>query len=100
MRVLRRRGAGVFTGNALEVGTYQHLRAVKKHTSRRCPFVRVSAESRPHLRPGVASERENLLHAGPLGRTGIDLRDRMRQPEKETQESGEGRNRGNSEECA
>ena len=46
----------VFTRNALEVDIYQHLCAVKKHTSCCCPFIRFSEESGPHLWPGVASE--------------------------------------------
>lgn len=52
---VRVRGRGVFTGNTLEVDIYQHLCAVKKHTSRRGPFIRFSEESGPHLWPGVAS---------------------------------------------
>ena len=46
----------VFTRNALEVDIYQHLCAVKKHTSCCCPFIRFSEEPGPHLWPGVASE--------------------------------------------
>lgn len=42
----------VFTQNTLEVAIYQHLCAVKKHTSCCCPFIRFSEESGPHLWPG------------------------------------------------
>lgn len=48
-------------------------------------FIRSSEKPGPHLWLVVASYRWKLLHSGPMGHTGIDLRDRMTSRERDTQ---------------
>lgn len=73
----------VFTRNT-HGNIYQHLCAVKTYTSCWGRFIRSSERPAPHLWLVVASDREDLLHSGPGGHTGIDLRDRMTSRERDT----------------